>query len=161
MTVVAIIGFMTPNVFAIDSGMDLTVTSVQGSNIISVTGFTTNIDETISFVVVTPDATGLQDIDQVTPNYNCEFSTEFNTSNWNQNGMYSIKAIQGESLLYTVVLYVEVIDRMTLETNLKDKTYSEPTRPACTKISVDPSLTTSQFNEILDSTSTITTDKNA
>ena len=109
------------DVFAKDAGMSLTATAEEGGTIISLTGETTANNGAVTFTVKTPDGANLQAIGQETPDENGEFSTEFNTSNWNQNGMYSIKAIQGESLLYTVVLYVEVIDRMTLETNLKDK----------------------------------------
>ena len=48
-------------------------------------------------------------VDQVTPDANGEFSTEFNVSNWKQDGMYKIKTNQGTSLLYSITLSVEVV----------------------------------------------------
>ena len=36
-------------------------------------------------------------VDQVTPDANGQFSTQFNVSNWGQDGMYKIKANQGTS----------------------------------------------------------------
>ena len=56
-------------------------------------------------------------VDQVTPNANGEFSTEFNVSNWKQDGMYKIKANQGTSLLYSITLSVDVTSGMTAETS--------------------------------------------
>ena len=56
-------------------------------------------------------------VDQVTPDANGEFSTQFNVSNWKQDGMYKIKANQGTSLLYSITVGVEVISGMTAETS--------------------------------------------
>ena len=46
-----------------------------------------------------------------------EFSTEFNVSNWGQDGMYQIKANQGTSLLYNIIVNVEVNAGVTAETS--------------------------------------------
>ena len=54
------------------------------------------------------DANVVQAIGQETPDANGEFSTEFNVSNWKQDGMYKIKANQGTSLLYSITLSVDV-----------------------------------------------------
>ena len=59
-------------------------------------------------------------VDQVTPDSNGEFSTEFNVSNWKQDGLYQIKANQGTSSLYIFTLYVDVNSGMTAETSTTD-----------------------------------------
>ena len=59
-------------------------------------------------------------VDQLTPDANGEFSTEFNVSNWKQDGMYKIKANQGTSLLYSITLNVEVNGGMTVEISTTD-----------------------------------------
>ena len=108
------------NAFAAETGMSLTATAVEGSDIISITGETTSNIGYVSFTVRTPDGANLQVIDQVTPNANGEFSTEFNVSNWKQDGMYKIKANQGTSLLYSITLSVDVTSGMTAETSTGD-----------------------------------------
>ena len=92
------------DVFAKDAGMSLTAIAEEDGNIISITGATTANNGAVTFTVKTPDANG-------------EFSTEFNVSNWKQDGMYIIKASQGTSLLYSITLNVEVTGGMTAETS--------------------------------------------
>jgi predicted secreted protein with PEFG-CTERM motif len=107
------------DVFAKDAGMSLTATAEEGGKIISVTGTTTANNGAVTFTVKTPDGNNLQTIDQQTPT-NGEFSTEFNVSNWKQDGLYMIKANQGTSLLYSITLNVEVIGGVTAETSNTD-----------------------------------------
>ena len=107
------------DVFAKDAGMSLTATAEEGGTIISLTGETTANNGAVTFTVKTPDGANLQAIGQETPDENGEFSTEFNVSNWKQDGMYKIKANQGTSLLYSITVNVEVIGGMTLETSAK------------------------------------------
>ena len=104
------------DVFAKDAGMSLTATAEEGGNIISITGTTTASNGAVTFTVKTPDGNNLQAIGQETPT-NGEFSTEFNVSNWKQDGMYKIKANQGTSLLYSITLSVDVTSGMTAETS--------------------------------------------
>ena len=108
------------DVFAQDSGMSLTATAEEGSSIISVTGTTSSNLGAVTFTVKTPDGANLQAIDQQTPNTNGEFSTQFNVSNWKQDGMYIITASQGTSLLFNITLNVEVNSGMTSETATTD-----------------------------------------
>ena len=103
-----------------DVGMSLTATAEEGGNTISVTGTTTASNGAVTFQVKTPDGNNLQAIGQETPDANGDFGTEFNVSNWKQNGMYTIKASQGESLLYNITISVEVVDGMTSETSASD-----------------------------------------
>ena len=97
---------VTQNVFADDMGMSLTATA-GGSNI-SVSGETASSITDVTFTVRTPDGANIVAVDQVTPDANGIFGTEFNTSNWKQDGMYTITAQQGESSLYTIELSIEV-----------------------------------------------------
>ena len=108
------------DVFAKDAGMSLTATAEEGGTIISLTGETTANNGAVTFTVKTPDGANLQAIGQETPDENGKFSTEFNVSNWKQDGMYKIKANQGTSLLYSITVNVEVIGGMTLETSATD-----------------------------------------
>jgi len=105
------------DVFAKDAGMSMTATAEEDGNIISITGITTANNGAVTITVKTPDGANLQAIGQETPDANGEFSTEFNVSNWKQDGMYKIKANQGTSLLYSITLNVEVIGGMTAETS--------------------------------------------
>ena len=103
-----------------DVGMSLTATAEEGGNTISLTGTTTANNGAVTFQVKTPDGNNLQAIGQQTPDANGDFSETFNVSNWKQNGMYTITASQGNSLLYNITVSVEVIDGMTSETSASD-----------------------------------------
>jgi predicted secreted protein with PEFG-CTERM motif len=109
------------DVFA-DIGMSLTATAENGSDIVSLTGQTNSNAPYVSFVVVSPNGQNVVGIDQVTPNANGEFSTEFNVSKWKQSGFYSITASQGDVNIYSITVDVEVIDFMTTETSTTDST---------------------------------------
>jgi predicted secreted protein with PEFG-CTERM motif len=108
------------DVFAVDAGMSLTATAEDGSNTISFTGTTTANTQYVSFVAVSPNGQNVVSVDQVTPDANGEFSTEFNVSNWKQDGMYKITASHGQSNLYTITLNVEVTGGATAETSTSD-----------------------------------------
>ena len=108
------------DVFAVDAGMSLTATAEDGSNTISFTGTTTANTPYVSFVAVSPNGQNVVSVDQVTPDASGEFSTEFNVSNWKQDGMYKITASHGESNLYSITLNVEVTGGATAETSTSD-----------------------------------------
>jgi len=103
--------------FAAQTGMSLTATAAEGSNIITINGETSSNITDITIRVISPNGSNVVGVDQVTPNANGEFSTEFNVSNWKQDGMYKIKANQGTSLLYNITLSVDVTSGMTAETS--------------------------------------------
>ena len=88
------------DVFAVQSGMSLTATAAEGDSIITINGETTSNITDITIRVISPNGSNVVGVDQLTPNADGEFSTEFNVSNWKQDGMYKIKANQGTSLLY-------------------------------------------------------------
>ena len=108
------------DVFAVETGMSLTATAEEGGNIISISGETTSNITDITMRVISPNGFNVVGIDQVTPGTNGEFSTEFNVSNWSQDGMYEIIVNQGTTSLYTFTLYVEVNSGMTAETSTGD-----------------------------------------
>ena len=108
------------DVFAAQTGMSVTATAAEGSNIITINGETTSNITDITIRVISPNGSNVVGVDQVTPNANGEFSTEFNVSNWKQDGMYKIKANQGTSLLYSITLSVDVTSGMTAETSTED-----------------------------------------
>jgi len=115
-------------------GMAVTATAEEGGNIISVSGETTSNITDVTIRVISPNGSNFVAVDQVTPDSNGEFSTEFNVSNWKQDGLYEIKINQGtssgkfasgsivssSSLLYTFTLYVDVTSGMTAETSTGD-----------------------------------------
>ena len=109
---------------ATDTGMSLTATAEEGGNIISISGETTSNITDITIRVISPNGFNVVGVDQVTPGTNGEFSTEFNVSNWSQDGMYEIEIKQGATMntstLYTFTLYVEVNNGMTAETSTGD-----------------------------------------
>ena len=105
------------DVFAKDAGMSLTAIAEEGENIISISGETTSNITDVTIRVISPNGSNVVGVDQVTPNTNGEFSTQFNVSNWTQDGMYKIKANQGTSLLYSITVSVEVSSGMTAETS--------------------------------------------
>jgi len=122
------------DVFATDVGMSVTATAEEGGNIISISGETTSDITDVTIRVISPNGSNVVGIDQVTPDSNGEFNTEFNVSNWKQDGMYEIKVNQGiasgqfasgtivssSSTLYTFTLYVDVTSGMTAETSTTD-----------------------------------------
>jgi predicted secreted protein with PEFG-CTERM motif len=108
------------DVYAVDAGMSLTATAEDGSNIISFTGTTSANTPYVSFVAISPNGSNVVQVDQVTPDANGNFSTEFNVSNWTQDGMYKITSSHGTSLLYSITLSVEVVSGMTAETSTTD-----------------------------------------
>ncbi len=108
------------DVFAAQTGMSLTATAEEGGNIITINGETTSNITDVTIRVISPNGSNVVGVDQVTPDANGEFSTEFNVSNWKQDGMYKIKANQGTSLLYSITLSVDVTSGMTAETSTED-----------------------------------------
>ncbi len=94
------VNFGSPRCLCKSAGMSLTAVAEEGSDIISITGTTTSNIGAVTITVKTPDGSNLQAIGQETPDANGEFSTEFNVSNWKQDGMYKIQAQQGE---YTTI----------------------------------------------------------
>jgi predicted secreted protein with PEFG-CTERM motif len=109
---------VSQNVFADNTGMSLTATA-GGSNI-SVSGETASNSTDVTFTVRTPDGANVVAVDQVTPDAEGIFGTEFNCSNWKQDGLYTITAQQGNSSLYTIGLSIEVNGGVAAEASASD-----------------------------------------
>jgi len=125
------------DVFAKDVGMTVTATAEEGGNIISVSGETTSDITDVTIRVISPNGSNVVGVDQVTPDSSGEFSTEFNVSNWKQDGLYKIKANQGTSLLYSITVSVDVNSGMTAETSATQSSLVSATQ----SISTEPTVT--------------------
>ena len=111
--------------FAKDAGMSLTAVAEEDGTIISVSGETTSNITDVTLRVISPNGQNVVGVDQVGPDANGEFSTQFNVSNWTQDGMYEIKANQGTSLLYSITVSVDVNSGMTVETSTTESSMVE------------------------------------
>ena len=103
--------------FAKDAGMSLTAVAEEDGTIISISGETASTVTDVTLRVISPNGSNVVAVDQLTPDANGEFSTQFNVSIWRQDGMYEIKANQGTSLLYSITVSVDVNGGMTAETS--------------------------------------------
>jgi len=119
------------DVFAQMLGMTLTAEAAEGSDTIFVRGQTASHVTDITFSVVSPDGFNVLAVDQVKPDADGKFSTEFKISpQWKQNGFYTISAMQSvhANSLYSMAVEVEVINEIAMETlisesNLETGTY--------------------------------------
>ncbi|EGP93077.1 PEFG-CTERM sorting domain-containing protein [Nitrosarchaeum koreense] len=119
--------------FAQTTGMSISAIASEGSDTISINGHTKSSVTDITFTVISPSL-NVVSIDQLTPDKNGDFATEFKVPMWKENGFYTIKAEQSPhgSSLYKMSLRVEVINGMTSETNVSQSTlekgFVEPTQ---------------------------------
>jgi len=100
-------------------GMSLTAEAADGSDTILVRGQTASQVTDITLTVTSPDGFNRLAVDQITPDANGNFATEFKLSPlWKQDGFYTITAMQSvqKNSLYTMSVSVEVVNGMTLET---------------------------------------------
>ncbi len=107
------------NVFGAMLGMSLTAEASEGSDTILIRGQTASHVTDITFKVASPDGFNILAFDQITPDANGFFSTEFKLGpSWKQNGFYTITAMQSvhDTSLYTMSVMVEVINGITMET---------------------------------------------
>ena len=73
------------NAFAQETGMSISATALEGSDTISVSGHTRSQITDITFTVISPGL-NVVSIDQVTPDANGDFATEFKVPMWKENG---------------------------------------------------------------------------
>ncbi len=107
-------------------GMSITATADQDSDTITVTGMTAINSGTVTFQVVSPIG-NLVSIDQVIPDENGNFEAIFKTSEWNEDGLYSITAKQSQSSIYTLTVLVQITSGMTVETSITESTFETGT----------------------------------
>jgi len=107
------------DVFGAMLGMSLTAEASEGSDTILIRGQTASHVTDITFKVESPDGFNILAFDQITPDANGYFSTEFKLGpSWKQNGFYTITAMQSvhANSLYTMSVVVEVVNGITMET---------------------------------------------
>jgi len=102
--------------FAQSQGISITATADKGSDTITVTGKTTSDYTDVTFTVTSPSGNNVVAIDQVTPDENGNFGTEFKVGLWTEDGFYTIQAKQGPGI-YTLSVDVEVNNGMTEKTS--------------------------------------------
>ena len=107
-------------------GMLITATADQDSDTITVTGMTALSSGAVTFQVVSPIG-NLVSIDQVMPDENGNFEAIFKTPKWNEDGLYSITAKQGQSSIYTLTVLVQITSGMTVETFVTESTFETGT----------------------------------
>ena len=122
--------------FAQSIGMSITATADKGSDIITVTGKTVSNITDVTFRVTSPSGNNVVGVDQVAPDNNGDFVTEFKVGpTWTENGFYEITAMQGiqQNSLYTLKVLVEVTNGMAEKTSVTESNLEtgifEPTEP--------------------------------
>lgn len=93
------------------SKITLTADTINGSNIIKITGSTDIRNTDITFIVNSPNE-NIISIGQVSPDAQGKFQLEIKTGGpiWKENGMYTITANQGSSSEYKKSIQVEIKD---------------------------------------------------
>ena len=126
--------------FAQSLGMAIMATADKGSNTITVTGKTISEVTDVTFRVTSPSGNNVVDIDQVSPDDNGDFITEFKIGpTWTEDGFYTITAMQGihQNSLYTLKVLVEVTNGMAERTSVTESNLETgifvPTQPNVAK----------------------------
>jgi len=110
------------DVFAQTLGMSITATAEQGSDTILVIGKTASSITDVTFTVTAPNGNRVA-LDQLSPDANGEFATEFKIGSlWKEDGLYSITAQQGNSSIYNLTVLVQVTSGMTEKTDITEST---------------------------------------
>ena len=133
-------------VFAQSQGMAITATAEQGSDIITVAGKTVSQLTDVTLSVTSPSGNNLVIVDQISPDDNGDFVTEFKIGpTWTENGFYTITAMQGiqQNSLYTLEVLVEIKNQMA------ERTYAtESNLETGLFVSNDPNVTKDKGLEI-------------
>ena len=109
--------------FAQSQGMAITATADKGSDVITVTGKTISQLTDVTLRVTSPSGNNVVIIDQITPDGNGDFVTEFRIGpTWTENGFYTITAMQGiqQNSLYTLEVPVEITNQMAEKTSVTE-----------------------------------------
>lgn len=106
--------------FAAVQGMAVTVTADRNSDTITLTGTTISKMNDVTFRVTSPSGNNVVAIGQVSPDDNGDFRTQFKIGpTWTENGFYTIKAMQQNSL-YSLKVLVEVANGMAKKTSVTE-----------------------------------------
>ncbi len=109
--------------FAQSLGMAITATADKGADTITVTGQTISDITDVTFRVTSPSGNNVVGVDQVSPDENGDFATQFKIGpTWTENGFYTITAMQGvqQNSLYTLKVLVEVNNGMAERTSVTE-----------------------------------------
>ena len=109
--------------FAQTLAMAITATADKGSDTITVTGKTISEVTDITFRVTSPSGNNVVTVDQISPDGNGDFVTEFKIGpTWTEDGFYTITAMQGiqQNSLYTLKVLVEVTNGMAERTSVTE-----------------------------------------
>ena len=132
--------------FAQSQGMAITATADKGSDTITVTGKTISQLTDVTLRVTSPSGNNVVIIDQLSPDDNGDFTTEFRIGpTWAENGFYTITAMQGiqQNSLYTLEVLVEITNQMA------ERTYvTESNLETGLFVSNDPNVTKDRGLEI-------------
>ena len=106
---VSVLGNSAYSDHVVGSGGTIDVVTTEGSNTINISG-TTDRSGDITLTVTAPNG-NIVGVSQITPS-DGSFATTITTGGalWSQDGLYTIKAVQGAASNYQVSAEVEVID---------------------------------------------------
>ena len=127
------------DVFAQTQGMTITATADRGSDVITVTGKTVSEITDVTFRVTSPSGSNVVAIDQVTPDDNGDFVTEFKISSlWKEDGFYTITAKQSiqQNSLYSLKVLIEITNGMAEKTSATESNYVSDSF-----VTIEPSVT--------------------
>jgi hypothetical protein len=96
-----------------DYGISITSNIEQGSRIILVEGTTSSNKSDLMFTVITPSGNILMGKNLGMPNPDGTFSTEFDVTNWKQDGQHMIMVLQGSDFAFRDSIQVNVINGAT------------------------------------------------
>ncbi|MCH8972506.1 MAG: PEFG-CTERM sorting domain-containing protein [Thaumarchaeota archaeon] len=116
-------GFAFQDFAYAETGMEVSVNADEGSTTISVSGHTSIRNNDITIMVQAPNGNIIA-VYQVSPDANGDFmkNIQIGGSQWNQDGMYTVKVQQGSSSLYSFKLQAEVNGGITAATSVSDST---------------------------------------
>ena len=116
-------GFAFQDFAYAETGMEVSVNADEGSTTISVSGHTSVKNNDITIMVQAPNGNIIA-VYQVSPDANGDFMKDIQIggSQWNQDGMYTVKVQQGSSSLYSFKLQAEVNGGITAATSVSDST---------------------------------------
>ena len=110
--------------FAQNIGMSISATADQGSSTITISGQTASTLSDITIVVIAPNG-NIVSVDQISPDANGGYMAEIQVSDklWKQDGAYTIKAQQSNSVWYTLSVQVSIVDGTTMLTDVSESTF--------------------------------------
>ena len=139
-----------------NQGMSITAIADRGSDTITINGKTVSSLTDVTFRVTTPSGNNVAAIDQLTPDDEGNFVTEFRIGpTWNEDGLYKITAMQGigSNSLYTLNVLVEVVNGIVTErTSVTESNMNAIFKPVENNVATDAGITLDQMEIVNGST---------